>query len=151
MDNLSGNLRISSDAVIADFVDKQNSFLPSQFFPLVYIVTSLGRCSQLNYKLLNPTKLVIHILSFILSVLLIVSAFFFPGFFSHKRSDHYLSLFYHFWTNVCFSYSRIILTVGQDWFSVSMIFKTLILFTWYSLYSCQLCSVKIKEHKTKKV
>lgn len=129
MDNLSGNLRISSDAVIADFVDKQNSFLPSQFFPLVYIVTSLGRCSQLNYKLLNPTKLVIHIQSFILSVLLIVSAFFFPNFFSHKRSDHYLSLFYHFWTNVCFSYSRIILTVGQDWFSVSMIFKTLILFT----------------------
>ena len=81
VDNLSGNLRISSDAVIADFVDKQNSFLPSQFFPLVYIVTSLGRCSQLNYKLLNPTKLVIHILSFILSVLLIVSAFFFPDFF----------------------------------------------------------------------
>ena len=129
VDNLSRNQRISSDAVIADFVDKRNSSLTSQFFPLVYIVTSLGRRSQLNYKLLNPTKLVIHILSFIVSVLLIVSAFFFPDFFSHKRSDRYLSLFYHFWTNVCFLYSTIILTVGQDWFSVSMIFKTLILFT----------------------
>ena len=81
MDNLSGNLRISSDAVIADFVDKQNSSLASIFFPLVYIVTSLGRRSQLNYKLLNPTKLVILILSFILNVLLIASAFFFPVFF----------------------------------------------------------------------
>ena len=81
MDNLSGNLRISSDAVIADVVDNQNSSLGSQFFPLVYIVTSLGRRSQLNYKLLNPTKLVIHILSFILTVLLIASAFFFPDFF----------------------------------------------------------------------
>ena len=96
MDNLSGNLRKSSDAVIADFVDKQNSFLASQFFPLVYIVTSLGRRSQLHYKLLNPIKLVIHVLSFILSVLLIASAFFFPDFFSHKITDRYLSLFYHF-------------------------------------------------------
>ena len=89
MDNLSGNLRISSDSVIADFVDKQNSSLSSIFFPLVCIVTSLGRRSQLNYKLLNPTKLVIHILSSILSVLLIASAFFFPDFFSHKRIDRY--------------------------------------------------------------
>ena len=85
MDNLSGNLRISSDAVIADFVDKQNSLLASIFFPLVYIVTSLGSRSQLNDKLLNRTKLVIQILSFILSVLLIVSAFFFPDFFLTKE------------------------------------------------------------------
>ena len=85
VDNLSGNLRISSDSVIADFVDKQNSSLSSIFFPLVCIVTSLGRRSQLNYKLLNPTKLVIHILSFIVSVLLIVSAFFFPDFFVTKE------------------------------------------------------------------
>ena len=129
MDKLSGNLRISSDAVIADFVDNQTCSLTSHIFPLVYIVTSLGRRSQLNYKLLNPTKLVIHILSFILSVLSIVSAFFFPDFFSHKRSDRYLSLFYHFWTNVCFLYSTIIFIIGQDWFSVFMIFKSLILFT----------------------
>ena len=85
MDNLSGNQRISSDAVIADFVDKQNSSLASIFFPLVYIVTSLGRRSQLNYKLLNPTKLVIHILSFILRVSLIVSAFIFPDFFLRTK------------------------------------------------------------------
>ena len=129
MDNLSGNLRKSTDAVIADFVDKQNSSSASHFSPLVYIVTSLGRCSQLNYKLLNPIKLVIHILSFIGSLLLIVSTFFFPDFFFHKRSDRYLSLFHHFWTNVCFLYPTIILTVRQDWFSVFMIFKTLILFT----------------------
>ena len=74
-------MEISSDSVIADFVDKQKSSLSSLFFPLVCIVTSLGRRSQLNYKLLNPTKLVIHILSFILSVLSIASAFFFPDFF----------------------------------------------------------------------
>ena len=52
VDNLSRNQRISSDAVIADFVDKQNSSLASIFFPLVYIVTSLGRRSQLNYLIL---------------------------------------------------------------------------------------------------
>ena len=39
VDNLSRNQRISSDAVIADFVDKQNSSLASIFFPLVYIVS----------------------------------------------------------------------------------------------------------------
>ena len=85
MDNLSGNLRISSDSVIADFVDKQNSSLASHFFPLVYIVTSLGRCSKLNDKLLSPIKLVIHILSFILRVSLIVSAFIFPDFFLRTK------------------------------------------------------------------
>ena len=67
MDNLTGNLRISSDAVIADVVDNQNSSLGSQFFPLVYIVTSLGRRSQLNYKLLNPIKsvTVLHLERFV--------------------------------------------------------------------------------------
>ena len=79
MDNLSGNLRISSDAVIADVVDNQNSSLGSQFFPLVYIVTSLGRRSRLNYKLLNPIKsvTVLHLERFVNCQCFLFSLFFF--------------------------------------------------------------------------
>ena len=79
MDNLTGNLRISSDAVIADVVDNQNSSLGSQFFPLVYIVTSLGRRSQLNYKLLNPIKsvTVLHLERFVNCQCFLFSLFFF--------------------------------------------------------------------------
>lgn len=102
----------------------------------------------INDKFLNPIKLLVDELSFVLSISLIVSACLFPGFFLKNCGYRYFSLFYHFWTSFCFLYSTImkmikkqlyvifsflrselespvfyekIFSIGQDWRSVFMI------------------------------